>query len=184
MSRPGARTVTAAALAVLLAMGCADDEPVASAPDAGEEAEAAADAEATGNVTASLVAGPRQDGQQAITLRLEGEQGPPGAYQGRLHFPAGLELTAVEKPDEGFHVVNRAGAEQGRLRFAGFAVPALPAPSVLTFRFAGEGELSDDDLRLQLEAVGTREGLSVPDEDIRILPGLRSPDDRALRPEG
>lgn len=184
MSRTSARTVTAAALVALLAVGCADDEPVASGPDADEETEAPADASEVGSVTASLVAGPGQDGQQTVVLRLEGEQGPPGAYQGRLHFPAGFELSAVEKPEEGFHVVNRSEAEEGRLRFAGFAVPALSGPSVLTFRFAGEDELSDDDLHLQIEAVGTREGRAVPDEGIRIRPGLGTPDDRTLRPEG
>lgn len=176
------RHVLAVALAALVAVGCADDRPVTSPPSADDAATVGS--EVAGDVTASLSAAPADEGRRDVTLVLTGEEGAPGAYQGRLEFASDLELVDVERADEGFHVVNREEAEEGRLQFAGYAVEGLPPSGVLTLTFAADRDLQDDDFRLQLDVVGTRTGQEVPGDRVRITRGLERTEGGELRSDG
>jgi len=157
---------TLAVLAAAVAAACGDGSTT-SPPRAGVQDGPAASPAA--GVRASLAVGAFEEGEQTVSLRLEGRESGVGAYQGRILFdPGRLELLSTGNPEQGFHVVNDRRAGEGQVRFAGFAVEGFSEPTVLELRFRTDGPLAAGDLELVMEALGTDGGAPVPSERISV----------------
>jgi len=169
-------TAVTMTLVLAAAAGCdGSDSPIS--PTGGTVADPGPISQ-NGNVTASLRAGPHQNGEQTVTVEIEGEDLPVAAYQGAVRFDAsGLELVEASVPEAGegkFFVFNDRGAPEGGIvRFAAYAVRGFDSPEAIRLHFRSERPLRTGDLELALDVVGTPEGVRVPATRISTSPAVR-----------
>lgn len=118
-------------------------------------------------------AGPHLGGEQTVAIRLEGDENELGSYQVRLHFDAGkLGVLEVLEPADGYRVLNRMGVGRGELRFAGFTVERFADRELLRIRFQTPEPIRDNQVHVELEVVGTLEGVAVPRSHLSVQAGL------------
>lgn len=159
-----------AALAVAVA-GCSDlQSPVSEPGDAGPAAPSAD----SGQVRASVTQGPFREGEQTLTVEIEGVRLTVGAYQGRLRFETGaLEVARIATPEVDdsrgeYHVVNREATDRGLVRFAAFAVEGFRGSTALTLRFRTHRPVRPGEVEVELDAVATVEGKVIRADRIRV----------------
>lgn len=112
----------------------------------------------------------RMEGETALlTLRLESHDRFAASIQGSLHFDAAaLSFDSDATSNEAFHVLNTAGADGGVIRFAAFAPSGFMDPDVVVLRMGTTPALASEDVRVQVDVLGTVEGKRVPADRIIV----------------
>jgi hypothetical protein len=109
-----------------------------------------------------LVISPFRDGSQVLTLRIGSGQYRLSSYQGSLSFDAAkMRLVSVGAPETDFHLVNEDDAEDGLLRYAGFAVDGFTSPVELSLSFQTGLPIESGDVRFDLDVLGTDVGSEI-----------------------
>jgi hypothetical protein len=114
-----------------------------------------------------LVVGSFRAGIQEVTLRIGSEQFSLSSYQGSLQFDtAKVSLLNVVLPGGDFHLVNRQEAENGTVRFAGFAVDGFPTAIEVGLSFETLAPMRSGDVQFELDVLGTNVGSKIRDEEV------------------
>ena len=148
------------ALAVF-AFGCADEPTGMSAKPA--EPPAIED----GSVRAAVLVSGSDADVTVIRIEIDAQSLELGAYQGRFTYdPAAMELLDASMPKDGYRVMNTRGAGDGLIRFAGFTVQRFESPMVLELAFHVHDLTALDKLSVDLDVVGSVEGVAVAEDRI------------------
>jgi hypothetical protein len=98
-----------------------------------------------------------------------------GAYQGSLTFKTDVyRFVEASVPEDGYRVFNDATAEQGVIKFAGFAVEGFSEREALRVQLRPRATFDPSKIGLLIDVVGTLEGVAIPRQRVAVLGGVYS----------
>ena len=148
-------------LVAVFVFGCAD-EPTATLTEP-EGLPVVED----GSVRAAVLVSGSSTDITVIRIEIDAQSLDLGAYQGRFTYdPAAMELLDASMPKDGYRVMNTHGAGDGLIRFAGFTVQRFESPVVLELAFHVHDLTALDKLSVELDVVGSVEGVAVAEDRI------------------
>jgi hypothetical protein len=148
-------------LVAVFVFGCAD-EPTATLTEP-----AGLPVVEDGSVRAAVFVSGSNADITVVRVEIDAQSLDVGAYQGRFTYdPAAMDFIDASMPKDGYRVINTGGADEGLIRFAGFTVQRFESPIVLELAFHVRDLTALDELSVDLDVVGSVEGVAVAEDRI------------------